>query len=178
VRIFTIGHSTRALDELVDLLRPHAIELLADVRTAPGSRRLPHFSRANLASTMPERGIEYRHLPELGGWRRPRPDSPNRGWRNESFRGFADYMATGEFRGALEGLEDLAATRRVAIMCSEAVPWRCHRSLIADALTVRGVAVVHVIGEGRSSPHTLTSFARVERDVLTYPGLDTLPLNA
>lgn len=167
---FTIGHSTRSLDELVGLLREHDVALLADVRTAPGSRRLPHFTKAALAAALPERGIAYEHLPELGGLRRPRPDSPNAGWRNESFRGYADHMADPDFTAALERLIDLGRDRSVAVMCAEAVPWRCHRSLIADALLVRGIEVTHIIGPGRSQPAALTPFARVEGGRITYPG--------
>ncbi|HSR26528.1 MAG TPA: DUF488 domain-containing protein, partial [Candidatus Eisenbacteria bacterium] len=147
--LFTVGHSTRSLDELVSLLREHEITLLADVRTVPGSRRMPHFARAALAAELPGLGIEYVHVPELGGLRRPRPDSPNGGWRNESFRGYADHMATAEFRAGLARLlEELGRDRNVAIMCAEAVPWRCHRSLVADALLVHGIEARHIIGRG------------------------------
>ncbi len=165
-----MGHSTRGLDELIGLLHEHHVTLLADVRTAPGSRRFPHFARATLSEALPERGIEYVHLPELGGLRRPRPDSPNTGWRNESFRGFADHMASDEFRAALGRLVELGRQGGVAVMCAEAVPWRCHRSLIADALLVRGVEVTHIIGPGRTQAATLTPFARVEGERITYPG--------
>ena len=164
-----MGHSTRSLDELVALLREHEITLLADVRTVPGSRRMPHFARAALAAEVPGLGIEYVHLPELGGLRRPRPDSPNTGWRNESFRGYADHMATAEFRAGLARLLELGRDRHVAIMCAEAVPWRCHRSLVADALLVRGFEARHITGHGAARPHTLTPFARVEGDRITYP---------
>lgn len=164
-----MGHSTRALDELVALLREHDVELLADVRTAPGSRRMPHFSKATLAEALPTHGIRYVHLPELGGLRRPRPGSPNAGWRNDSFRGYADYMATGEFRAGLDRLVELGERRPTAVMCAEAVPWRCHRSLISDALLVRGVEVGHIIGPGQVRPHQLTPFAHVEGDRITYP---------
>ena len=170
--IFTVGHSTRTTDELVGLLREHDVALVADVRTAPGSRRLPHFSRAALAADLPRHGIEYAHLPELGGLRRPRPDSPNAGWRNDSFRGFADYMATDDFRAGLERLVALGRDRTVAVMCAEAVPWRCHRSLIADALLVRGVEVRHIVGPGRAQPAALTPFARVEGIAITYPAAE------
>jgi len=165
---FTVGHSTRSLEELTALLREHEVTLLADVRTIPGSRRMPHFSLAALGSALPERGVDYVHLPELGGLRRPRPDSPNTGWRNPSFRGYADYMMEPGFRDALERLIELGRDRRVAIMCAEAVPWRCHRSLIADALLVRGLEVCHILGPGSARPHVLTPFARVERGRLTY----------
>jgi uncharacterized protein (DUF488 family) len=167
--LFTVGHSTRSLEELVALLREHDVGLLADVRTAPGSRRLPHFSRAALAEDLPRLGVRYVHLPELGGLRRPRPDSPNAGWRNDSFRGFADHMATDGFRSGIDRLIELAASGNTAVMCAEAVPWRCHRSLIADALLVRGIEVSHVIGRGSARPHQLTQFAHVEDGRITYP---------
>jgi uncharacterized protein (DUF488 family) len=167
--LFTVGHSTRGLDELVALLREHDVTLLADVRTAPGSRRMPHFRKAALAEELAPLGIGYVHLPELGGLRRPRPDSPNTGWRNESFRGYADHMATAEFRVGLARLLDLARGRNAAVMCAEAVPWRCHRSLLADALLARGVEARHIIGHGNARPHTLTRFARVEGESITYP---------
>ncbi len=165
-----MGHSTRGLDELIGLLQEHRVTLLADVRTAPGSRRAPHFAKATLSEALPGRGIEYVHLPELGGLRRPRPDSPNAGWRNESFRGYADHMASDEFRAAVERLVELGRHGSVAVMCAEAVPWRCHRSLIADALLVRGVEVTHVIGPGRTQAAALTPFARVQGERITYPG--------
>jgi uncharacterized protein (DUF488 family) len=165
------------LEELVGLLREHRIELIADVRTAPGSRRLPHFSRPALAALLPPRGLDYVHLPELGGFRRPRPDSGNDGWQNRSFRGYADYMATPEWEAGLERLLALAAERPTAVMCAEAVPWRCHRSLIADALLVRGLAVTHILGPGRSQPHRLTEFAAVNGLRITYPAPDRLPLD-
>jgi len=165
---FTVGHSTRSLEELTALLIEHEVTLLADVRTIPGSRRMPHFSRAALASALPKRGVEYVHLPELGGLRRPRPDSPNTGWRNRSFRGYADYMMEPGFREGLERLIELGRDRRLGIMCAEAVPWRCHRSLIADALLVQGFEVCHILGPGSAQAHVLTPFARIERDRLTY----------
>jgi uncharacterized protein (DUF488 family) len=146
------------------------------VRTVPASRRMPHFARTDLERSLPEHGIAYRHMPELGGLRKPKPDSTNLGWRNVSFRGYADYMQTDAFWDALGELETLAATKRVAIMCAEAVPWRCHRSLIADALTVHGVEVRHITGMQEPSPHRLTPFARVEGGRITYPQPDTLGL--
>ena len=174
--VLTIGHSTRTLDELIDLLRHHRVELLVDVRTLPASRRMPHFAKAALELSLSEHGIDYRHMPELGGLRRPKPDSINSGWRNVSFRGYADYMQEEAFWRALAELEGLAASRRVAIMCAEAVPWRCHRSLISDALTIRGHEVRHITGKGAPSPHSLTPFARIDRGRITYPRPDTLPL--
>jgi uncharacterized protein (DUF488 family) len=173
--LLTVGHSTRSLEELVELLRENGVELLADVRTAPGSRRLPHFGKLSLERALPEHGVEYVHLPALGGLRKPRPDSPNGGWRNPSFRGYADYMQTAEFEAALSDLVELGSRRRVAIMCAEAVPWRCHRSLIADALAARGVEVLHITGPGHVQSHAVTSFAQIEDGRVSYPrtlGLD------
>lgn len=152
------------------------VELLVDVRTVPGSRRMPHFARSALERPLPERGIAYRHMPELGGLRKPRAESINTGWRNASFRGFADYMQEEPFWRALAALERAALESRTAIMCAEAVPWRCHRSLIADALTVRGVEVRHITGKTAPSLHTLTSFARVANGRISYPAADTLPM--
>ncbi len=166
---FSLGHSNRSLEELVELLAGAGVALVADVRTAPGSRRLPHFGRVALAAELPRHGIEYLHLPELGGLRRPRPDSPNTGWRNPSFRGYADYMQTDEWRAGLERLIELGRDRSVAMMCAEAVPWRCHRSLIADALVARGFSVLHLIGPRQTRYHTMTPLARVAGDRITYP---------
>lgn len=137
---------------------------------------MPHFARAVLADSLPSAGIAYMHMPELGGHRRPRRDSVNSAWRNDGFRGYADYMQQPEFWGALERLRELARERRTAIMCAEAVPWRCHRSLISDALTVVGVDVRHITGTGEPSPHHIAPFARVEGGSITYPPPDTLPL--
>lgn len=175
--IFTVGHSTRSLDELVDVLQEREIEVLADVRTAPGSRRLPHFSQAALSEQLPARGIRYLHLPELGGFRRPLPDSPNAGWRKDSFRGYADYMATTEWRQGLQRLIDLGSDANTAAMCAEALPWRCHRSLIADGLVASGVPVVHLLGRGKSQSHALTPFAVVKGGRITYPPPDRLPVD-
>ena len=152
------------------------MERLVDVRTAPGSRRMPHFARASMELALPERGVEYLHMPELGGLRKPRPDSVNAGWRNDSFRGYADYMQTDDFWDAIDRLCALAAAKTTAIMCAEAVPWRCHRSLIADALMVQGAEVRHITGKGEPAVHRLTPFAFVVDGRITYPGTDTLPL--
>jgi uncharacterized protein (DUF488 family) len=176
VTVLTIGHSTRSLEELVGLLRQNGVEELWDVRTAPGSRRMPHFAKAVLEVELPRRGIGYRHVKELGGLRPPRPDSRNTGWRNLSFRGYADYMETPDFERALKGLIVAQEGHRVAIMCAEAVPWRCHRSLIADALTARGVEVLHVVSEAPPGPHRMTPFAAVVNSGVRYSGPDTLPL--
>jgi len=171
VVVFTIGHSTRALEELVALLRAHAVETLVDVRTVPRSRHNPQFNRESLAESLPARGIAYVHLPALGGLRRARADSPNGAWRNASFRGYADYMQTMEFERGLEELLAIARRSPTAVMCAEAVPWRCHRSLIADALVARGIEVRHIAGERRAEPHRLTPFARVDGIRVTYPPL-------
>lgn len=158
------------------MLRVHGVERLIDVRTAPGSRRMPHFARASLEASLPAHGIEYMHMPELGGLRKPRRDSINTAWRNDSFRGYADYMQTDDFWRAIEHLQELAASKLTAIMCAEAVPWRCHRSLVADALVVRATEVRHITGKGEPAPHRLTPFAVVANGRITYPGTDTLPL--
>jgi uncharacterized protein (DUF488 family) len=168
--VWTIGHSTRSLGDLVALLRAHGIVTVADVRRFPRSRRQPQFNSDALSRELLAAGIAYVHLPGLGGFRRARPDSTNRGWRNASFRGYADYMQTGEFAGHLAALLDLARAAPTAIMCAEAVPWRCHRSLIADALVARGVEVQHILGPGRAQPHALTAGARLEGGTLVYPG--------
>jgi uncharacterized protein (DUF488 family) len=169
--IYTIGHSTHPFDEFVALLRPWGITRVADVRTAAASRRNPQFTESALASSLPADGIAYQRLPALGGWRRASPDSPNMGWRNVSFRGYADYMQTPEFAAALDDLIALARDDTVAIMCAEAVPWRCHRSLIADALVVRGIAVRDITSPTRATPHHLTPFAHVEGLRITYPAV-------
>jgi hypothetical protein len=167
--ILTIGHSTRPIDEFVQLLQQHGVELLADIRTIPRSRHNPQFNSEALAKSLARAGIEYAHLKELGGLRRPRPDSINMGWRNASFRGYADYMQTPEFEQALERLLRLCAQRRCAVMCAEAVPWRCHRSLLADALLARGIGAEHIISGSRREAHRFTPFARVERQRVLYP---------
>jgi uncharacterized protein (DUF488 family) len=167
--LYTVGHSTRSTEEFIALLRRYGVRRIADVRTVPRSRRNPQFNRDVLSETLAAAGIGYEHLPLLGGFRKPRPDSPNAGWRNKSFRGFADYMQTQDFQTGLEEL--LAAARRqpTAIMCAEAVPWRCHRSLIADALVVRGIAVQEIHDPDHAEPHRLSSFARVDGVHITYP---------
>lgn len=167
--LLTIGHSTHALDEFLRMLHAHGVALLADIRTVPRSRRNPQFNREALPASLDAAGIVYAHLPELGGLRKPRPDSINMAWKNESFRGYADYMQTPEFAFGLEHLMELARERRTVIMCAEAVPWRCHRSLVADALTARGWLVEHIMSENQRSPHQLTRFARVEGQRVTYP---------
>lgn len=176
--VYTIGHSTRALAEFTRLLREHGINRVADVRTIPRSRRNPQFNRETLPAALVEAGIGYAHLPELGGRRRPRPDSPNAGWRNASFRGFADYMQTPAFAEGLQRLMEMTGDNGLVIMCAEAVPWRCHRSLIADALTLRGVRVRHLIGTATvrpHMPHILTPWARVDGTTLIYPPTAVAP---
>jgi uncharacterized protein (DUF488 family) len=170
VEIWTVGHSTRTLDELVALLRSFDIGVLADIRTVPRSRKNPQFNRDAMPASLAPRGIQYAHLARLGGLRHARADSPNTGWRNESFRGFADYTLTGEFEDGLAELRALTASGRVAVMCAEAVPWRCHRSLVADAVTARGGEVEHIMAVGRANRHVVTSFARIEGERVTYPG--------
>src|SRR4029077_3760756 len=162
LRIYTVGHSTRAFDELLAMLRARGVATLVDVRTIPRSRRNPQFARESLSESLSRAAIRYLHLPGLGGLRRPRPDSINTGWRNQGFRGYADYMETAEFERNLEMLVGEAARGPVAFMCAEALPWRCHRSLIADALTVKGIAVEHILLASATELHRLTPFARVE----------------
>lgn len=167
--IRTIGHSTRSADELVALLEGAGVAQLADVRSTPRSRRHPQFNRETLAARLQPAGIAYVHFPGLGGRRRPRPDSGNLAWRDTGFRGYADYMQTPEFAADVQTLIERAGQRPTAIMCAEAVPWRCHRSLIADALTARGIPVEHILGSGRAQLHALTRWARVEGTTVTYP---------
>jgi uncharacterized protein (DUF488 family) len=168
--IYTIGHSTRPAAELIELLRIHGVRTLVDIRTVPRSRRNPQFEQATLRAALAEAGLGYVHLSDLGGLRHPRADSPNTGWRNASFKGYADYMLTSEFQSALGKLLTLAdEVGPVAIMCAEAVPWRCHRSLVADALLARGVEVEHIVGPGTPRPHRLTPMARVRGTCLIYP---------
>jgi uncharacterized protein (DUF488 family) len=169
--VYTVGHSTRPINAFIALLAAHGVELLADVRTVPKSRRNPQFESEALAASLAAAGIAYRHCPALGGFRRARADSPNAGWRNASFRGYADYMQTPPFVEALAALIALATRQTVAIMCAEAVPWRCHRSLIADALTVRGVRTEEIVSESRTALHALTPFAHVDGTMITYPPL-------
>ena len=168
--IWTIGHSTRSLKAFVELLRAHGIERLVDVRRFPRSLRHPHFNTEALAEALPAAGLAYRHLPGLGGFRRPRAGSRNAGWRNASFRGYADYMETEQFAGQLATLLEEARAGRTAYMCAEAVPWRCHRSLISDALVARGVEVRHILGPGPADAHALRAGARVEGERVIYPG--------
>jgi uncharacterized protein (DUF488 family) len=169
--VWTIGHSTRALEELIAALQSFDIQVLVDVRSFPGSRRYPQFNREQLRVTLGEAGFEYFHFPDLGGRRRERPDSRNLVWRNKMFRGYADYMETGEFRDAIKRLLDLAKSRRTAIMCAEAVWWRCHRSLIADYLKAQGIEVTHILAAGKSETHPYTSAAMIVDGQLSYHGI-------
>lgn len=179
-KLWTIGHSTRPIEEFIGLLLRHGIQLLVDVRTIPFSRRNPQFHQEALAHSLREAGLQYRHMPALGGRRKSRPDSVNVGWLNEGFRGYADYMQTQKFWYALEELVDIGQQSPSAIMCAEAVPWRCHRSLIADALVIRGWMVHHIISESSLKTHTLTPFAKADAGCLSYPAEkhsdSTLPL--
>jgi uncharacterized protein (DUF488 family) len=167
--LWTVGHSNIALDAFIGLLEPHAIDLLADVRLLPGSRRWPHFNADALAAGLAEHGIEYRHFPKLGGRRSKRaPGSPNTAWRVEAFNAYADYLQTADFQESLADLMEVAGQKRTAIMCAEALPWRCHRRIIADAFIVRGWKVLDIIGR-QVKEHALPDFAKVAGEVLTYP---------
>ena len=171
LRIYSIGHSTRSFDDFEALLEALGVRQLADIRTVPRSRRHPQFERDALAGALAARGIEYRHLPALGGLRHPRPDSPNTGWRNESFRGYADYMGTPAFERGLYDLLTLARVAPTSVMCAAAVWWRCHRSLLSDALVARGVEVLHVISASPATPHQFNPMARLVDGRVIYPAL-------
>jgi uncharacterized protein (DUF488 family) len=168
--IYTVGHSNRTLEFLITLLQGRGISRLVDLRTIPRSRHNPQFNKDTLPSMLKVVGIDYTHMRALGGLRSPRKDSPNQGWTNNSFRGFADYMQTADFDQALRKLVDLGKGETLAIMCAEAVPWRCHRSLVADALTARGVGVRHIMSRVSAPKHERTSFAQVHGMRVTYPG--------
>jgi len=171
-RAFTVGHSTRPIDDFIALLSAHGISQLVDVRTVPRSRHNPQFETRALAQSLAQARIGYALAPGLGGFRRTSPESPNSAWRNLSFRGYADYMLTPDFHESLVAVIELMKTDRVALMCAEAVPWRCHRSLIADALWVRGHVACEIASLTRLQPHKLTPFARVEGETITYPPPD------
>jgi uncharacterized protein (DUF488 family) len=168
VTVYTIGHSTRPLADFLALLAAHGIEQLVDIRSIPRSRRHPHFASDKLAASLQDAGIAYVHSPALGGMRKPRPDSRNTAWRVDGFRGYADYMETEPFRGAIDELIALGQGRPTAIMCAEAVWWRCHRQLVADALVARGIDVRHITSLVAAPEHTLTDFAQVADGVVTY----------
>lgn len=167
--IFTVGHSTLPIARFIALLKVYGIEQLADIRTVPRSRHNPQFNADALAASLASDQIVYAPMPALGGLRHARPDSPNGGWRNKSFRAYADYMATAAFQDAVDALVAMGRRRRTAIMCAEAVPWRCHRSLVADALEVRGAPVVEILSETSYRTHALTPFSRVDGTAITYP---------
>lgn len=168
--VFTIGHSTRELEEFLEILRVHAIDEIVDVRRYPGSKRYPQFGSESLRRSLAGAGIRYRHEPDMGGRRTARKDSPHNAWRSASFRAYADHMESPTFQARLELLIDSAAEGRQAIMCAEAVPWRCHRQLISDALTARGVEVCHILGKGRAERHELNPHAVVTADGgVAYP---------
>jgi uncharacterized protein (DUF488 family) len=167
--LYTIGHSTHPIDAFVAMLRRYAIATLVDIRTVPGSRRNPQFGQESLRESLQGAGIAYLHRKSLGGLRRPAKDSVNGGWRNDAFRGYADHMQTEEFSRSVDELIAIASTSPTAIMCAEAVPWRCHRSLVADALLVRGIEVIDILSADHSQAHALTSFARVDGSSVTYP---------
>jgi uncharacterized protein (DUF488 family) len=171
MKIWTVGHSTRSGEEFTEILRAHGVEVLVDVRSFPSSRRYPWFNRDALSVSLGETRIEYKHEPHLGGRRKPRPDSHNSAWRNEQFRGYADHMETEEFKNGVRQLLELAAGKRVAIMCAEAVWWRCHRSLISDYLKAEGHEVIHILDEKKVEEHPFTSAARIIDGKLSYRGL-------
>ena len=167
--VLTVGHSTRSQEDFVALLQAHAVKRLVDVRSIPRSRHNPQFNRDRIASALRRAGVSYLHMKDLGGLRHPRSDSPNPAWRNASFRGFADYMQTRRFAAGLRKLMKIAKTKQTAIMCAEAVPWKCHRSLIADALLAHGYRVEEILSLKRTRPHVLTPWARVKGAKITYP---------
>jgi uncharacterized protein (DUF488 family) len=167
--VLTIGHSTRSIEKFIRLLAAHRVDRLIDIRTIPRSRHNPQFSRDLLSAALRRAGIRYTHMAGLGGLRHPRPDSVNSGWRNAGFRGYADYMQTAAFGKSLERCIDLASSEQIVLMCAEAVPWRCHRSLVADALLVRGIAVSEITSGIRTRPHSLTPWAEVTGVAITYP---------
>jgi uncharacterized protein (DUF488 family) len=166
--VWTIGHSTRSIEEFSAVLKAHRIEAVADVRSLPGSRRYPHFDSEPLARTLGAAGIEYRWIRALGGRRRVRPDSPNTAWRSEAFRGYADYMMTDAFQAGISQLLALAGSKRTAILCAEAVWWRCHRSLISDYLKAHGVKVIHIFDEEKIEEHPYTPAAHIQDGRLSY----------
>ncbi len=171
--VHTIGHSTHDIETFLGMLEPHRIELLVDIRRWPSSRRFPHFNKDPLSSALEERGIGYEWIEALGGYRKPLPDSPNTAWRVGAFRAYADYMLTDEFKEVFRPLQQAAGERRTAIMCAEAVPWRCHRQILSDAFVVRGFTVRHIIGD-RCEVHLLPDFAQVDGDSIVYKKTDTL----
>jgi uncharacterized protein (DUF488 family) len=170
-RVWTIGHSTRSAEDFNNILAAHQIEALIDVRSFPGSRRYPQFNKQELKTTLPKSGVAYFHLPELGGRRQTRKESRNTAWKNQSFRGYADHMETKEFQQGIERLMEISDAQRTAVMCAEALWWRCHRSLISDFLKARGVEVIHILDVTKDQPHPYTSAARIVNGELSYEGL-------
>lgn len=168
--VWTIGHSTHPVEEFLAMLEARKVELVADVRTIPRSRHVPQFNQETLAASLDAAGIAYVHMKKLGGLRHPAKDSPNIGWRNAGFRGYADYMQTEGFARGMTELKSLAVVKTTAIMCAEGLPWRCHRSLIADALLVEGFSVREIMPDGKNRSHPLTEFVRVSGKIITYPG--------
>jgi uncharacterized protein (DUF488 family) len=168
-QVMTIGHSTHTLEEFIRMLRAHGVTYVVDIRTIPRSRHNPQFNMDSLPLSLKKVGLGYIHMPTLGGLRHAKSDSSNTGWRNASFRGFADYMQTPEFEQGIKELIRLAKCKQIVMMCAEAVPWRCHRSLIADALFVRGISVEDIMSATHRQVHTLTPFAKVRGKAITYP---------
>jgi uncharacterized protein (DUF488 family) len=166
--IYTIGHSTRTLEEFIALLQIYTIEMLVDVRSYPGSRRYPHFNKENLFKELPAKDILYLHILSLGGRRKASPQSKNAAWKNAAFRGYADYMETAEFKKGIDELEKTAIKYRTAFMCSEAVWWRCHRSMIADYIKVRGWQVLHILNNKKAEEHPYTAAAKIVDGNLLY----------
>jgi uncharacterized protein (DUF488 family) len=177
-RVLTIGHSTRTIEDFTALLQAYGVQLIVDIRTVSRSRRNPQFNEDTLAASLKKSGIDYVRLKDLGGLRRPRKDSLNVGWRNPSFRGFADYMQTPEFETGINDLIRLAQDRSVAIMCAEALPWRCHRSLVADALVARGIKVEHIMTLNKLIEHSITKWAKVDGKQITYPEIPAQTLES
>lgn len=167
--LYTIGHSNHPIGTFIGMLTAQDVKVIADVRTLPGSRHNPQYNKEVLIASLQEQGIAYRHLPGLGGLRHARKDSPNTGWKNAGFRGYADHLLTDAFAAALAELLAIAKERTAAILCAEAMPWRCHRSLIADALTIRGITVLHILSASEAKEHSLTTFAQVSGTTITYP---------
>ncbi|CAI9086298.1 DUF488 domain-containing protein [Methylacidiphilum fumariolicum] len=172
--IKSIGHGTKSLEELISMLKEANVEALIDVRSIPRSRHNPQFNKETIAEALSKESILYIHLPEAGGLRHPKKDSPNKGWKNESFRGFADYMATANFAAALDKIIEIGKEKSAALMCAETLPWRCHRSLIADALLLRGVEVVHILPKGKEIKHQLTPWSQIKNGIVTYPASDEM----
>jgi uncharacterized protein (DUF488 family) len=175
--IWTIGHSNRSIEDLLALLTAHQIQALADIRKLPGSKRYPHFNQEELSHSLKSKGIEYHWFESLGGRRKPSPHSKNTAWRNKAFQGYADYMESQEFASAIDSLSKIAREKKTVIMCSEAVWWSCHRSLVSDYMKVRGAEVLHIMGPGSPKPHPYTSAAQIKDGLLSYEGDEQLILS-